>query len=163
MSADRVPGRCRTASAPSDGSQPCAAAEHGGSRSTMHVRLRLPTSVLYEGGAAHVLAVAEDGAFGLLPRHADHVASLVPSVLVLRSETGEELFFGIDQGLLVKRGQAVDIAIRRGVRGDSLETLAATVDAVFSQVDEAERQARTALSRLEVGMLRQLSELRKPG
>ena len=129
----------------------------------MTVRLRLPTAVLYEGTAAHVFAMAENGAFGLLPNHADHVASLVPSVLVLRDAAGGELFFGIDQGLLVKRGHEVEIAVRRGVRGSSLETLAETVAAIFSQVDEAEREARTALSRLEVGMVRQLSELRKPG
>ncbi|MCK9515805.1 MAG: F0F1 ATP synthase subunit epsilon [Ottowia sp.] len=129
---------------------------------SMHVRVRLPTRILYAGDAGHVFAVAENGAFGLLPNHADYVASLVASVLILRKETGEELFFGIDQGLLVKRGPEVDIAVRRGVRGDSLDTLSETVATVFTEVDEAERTARTALSRLEVGIVRQLSELRKP-
>ena len=128
----------------------------------MHVSLRLPTSVLYEGEAAHVFAVAENGAFGLLPNHSDYVASLVPSVLVLRNSVGHEVFFGIDQGVLVKAGHQVDIAVRRGVRGHSLESLLDTVSTIFTQVDEAEREARTALARLEVGMVRQLSALHKP-
>lgn len=128
----------------------------------MRVNLRLPTSLLYEGEASKLLAVAENGAFGLLPNHADHVAALVPSVLVLTDGTGQELFFGIDHGLLVKRGHQVDIAVRRGVRGESLDTLAATIESIFTQVDEAERSARTALSRLEVGIVRHFSELRKP-
>ena len=52
--------------------------------------------------------------------------------------------------------------MRRGVRGESLDTLAATIESLFTQVDEAERSARTALSRLEVGIVRNFSELRKP-
>jgi F-type H+-transporting ATPase subunit epsilon len=128
----------------------------------MRVSLRLPTRLLYEGEAAKLAAVAENGAFGLLPNHADHVAALVPSVLVLSDASGRELFFGIDHGLLVKHGHQVDIAVRRGVRGESLDTLAATIESLFTQVDEAERSARTALSRLEVGIVRNFSELRKP-
>ena len=49
----------------------------------MQVQLRLPTRTLFSGPARHVFAVALDGAFGLLPRHADHVASLQPSVLIV--------------------------------------------------------------------------------
>lgn len=156
---DPAPGRSQAGSAPSGGSGPRAAGERGGH---ILVCLRLPTRLLYEGEVEHVFAVAENGAFGLLPNHADHVASLVPSVLVLRKQTGEELFFGVDQGLLVKRGHVVDIAVRRGVQGDSLDTLAETVDTVFTHMEESEREARTALSRLEVGIVRQLSSLRKP-
>lgn len=129
---------------------------------SMQINLRLPTRTLFKGDARQVLAMAENGAFGLLPNHADHVAALVPSVLVLTDEQERELFFGIDHGLLVKRGHQVDIAVRRGVRGDSLATLAEAIESSFTEVDEAERRARTALSRLEVGIVRRFSELRKP-
>lgn len=128
----------------------------------MHVSLRLPTRLLHEGAARKLFAVAENGAFGMLPNHADHVSSLVPSVLVLTDADGKEHFFGIDHGLLVKHGHQVDIAVRRAVRGDSLDTLAESIDAMFSQVDEEERSARTAMSRLEVGMVRHFGQLRKP-
>lgn len=128
----------------------------------MRVSLRLPTRLLHEGQAVRLLAMAENGAFGMLPNHADHVAALVPSVLVLTDADGKEHFFGIDHGLLVKRGHQVDIAVRRAVRGDSLDALAATIDAVFTQVDEEERSARTAMSRLEVGIVRHFGQLRKP-
>ncbi len=129
----------------------------------MQVQLRLPTRTLFSGPARHVFAVALDGAFGLLPRHADHVASLQPSVLIVTDGEGVERFFGIDHGLLVKHGAQVDVVVRRGVAGDSLERLSETVDASFMAVDEHEREARTALSRLEVGIVRQLGQLRKPG
>jgi F-type H+-transporting ATPase subunit epsilon len=128
----------------------------------MRVSLRVPTRLLHEGDALRLVATAENGTFGLLPNHADHVTSLAPSVLVLTDDEGKEHFFGIDHGLLVKRGHQVDIAVQRAVRGESLETLAATIDTLFTQIDEEERLARTAMSRLEIGMVRHFSELRKP-
>lgn len=128
----------------------------------MHVCLRLPTQLLHAGDAHTLYAVAEDGAFTLLPNHADYVAVLIPSVLVLTGDKGEELFFGIDHGLLVKHGHQVDVSVRRAVRGDDLATLGETIRTAFEDADEAERSARTALSRLEIGIVRQFSELRKP-
>ncbi|HRN74286.1 F0F1 ATP synthase subunit epsilon [Ottowia sp.] len=128
----------------------------------MHVSLRVPTRLLHEGGALRLVAMAENGSFGMLPNHADHVAPLVPSVLVLTDTEGKEHFFGIDHGLLVKRGHQVDIAVRRAVRGDNLDTLAETIDIMFTQIDEEERSARTAMARLEIGMVRHFGQLNKP-
>lgn len=128
----------------------------------MTVTLRLPTRTLFEGRAQRLFATAVNGAFGMLPNHTDFVTALVPSVLILTDETGDELFFGIDEGLLVKTGNQVDIAIRRGVQGDSLDTLNDTIQTAFVEVDEEERVARSALSRLEANIVRRFGDLRKP-
>ena len=129
---------------------------------TMQVTLRLPTQTLFQGAATRLFAVAEDGAFGMLPNHVDFVIALVPSVLILTDAEGEERFFGIDEGVLVKRGHAVEVAIRRGVQGEDLETLNDTVQATFVEMDEEERVARSALSRLEAGIVRRFGDLRRP-
>ncbi len=128
----------------------------------MHVSLRVPTRLVFEGGARKLQAVGAEGAFGLLPGHTDWVATLLPSVLVLTDGAGSEHYFGIDHGLLVKHGHQVDVAVRRAVPGDDLATLSQTVTRAFEQVADEERAARGALSRLESGILRHLSELRKP-
>lgn len=128
----------------------------------MQVTLRLPTRTLFEGQIRHLFAVGENGAFGMLPNHVDFVSALIPSVLVLTSPGDEEQFFGIDEGILVKIGHQVDIAVRRGVRGDDLASLDDTVQASFVEVDEEERVARSALSRLEAGIVRRFGALRKP-
>ncbi|MCY0150854.1 MULTISPECIES: ATPase [Hoeflea] len=128
----------------------------------MQVTLRLPTRTLFDGRAIELAAVAQDGAFGMLPNHTDFVTALVPSVLTLTVPGGEELFFGIDEGLLVKKGHSVDVAIRRGVQGESLETLRETVENTFVQIDEDERVARTALSQLEANIVRRFADLRRP-
>lgn len=128
----------------------------------MTVTLQLPTRTLFEGQAASVTAVAPSGAFGLLPNHIDFVTAIVPSVVTLRGIDGSEMFFGLDEGLLVKKGHAVTIAALRGVQGDELDSLQQTVETSFIQMDEEERQARSALSRLEANLVRRFSELERP-
>ena len=108
----------------------------------MHVSLRVPTRLVFEGGARKLQAVGAEGAFGLLPGHTDWVATLLPSVLVLTDGAGSEHYFGIDHGLLVKHGHQVDVAVRRAVPGDDLATLSQTVTRAFEQVADEERAAR---------------------
>ena len=128
----------------------------------MDVTIRLPTRMLFEGRARKLFAVAENGAFGMLPNHIDFVTSLVPSVLILTLEDGHEQIFGIDEGILVKQGHKVDVAIRRGAPGTDLATLQESVRKNFIEVDEDERVARSALSRLEAGMVRRFADLQRP-
>lgn len=132
------------------------------SSALIELSVRLPTRLLFAGAVAKLQAVAEDGAFGILPRHCDYVTALQPSVLVARLADGSERFFGIDHGLLIKRGLAVDVVVPRAVEDEQLDRLAHTVAASFSAADEDERQARTAMSRLEVGIVRQLGLLQRP-
>lgn len=128
----------------------------------MQVTLRLPTRTLFSGTAKKIYAVAENGAFGMLPNHTDFVSALVPSIMVLTNEQDVELFFAVDEGLLVKTGYQVDIAIRRGIQGEDLDSLNAELSTSFLAVDEDERVARSALSRLEAGIVRRFGDLRKP-
>lgn len=128
----------------------------------MGVTLRLPTRTLFDGRATRLTAVAPPGAFGIWPNHVDFVTALVPSVLTLRIADGSEVIFGIDEGLLVKKGHRIAVAVLRGVLGDDLGSLQETVEASFVQMDEEERQARAALSRLEADMVRRFAELQRP-
>lgn len=129
--------------------------------SDMHVTLRLPAQTLFEGPAAQLTAVAENGGFGILPNHIDFVTALVPSVLTLITPEGRERLFGIDEGLLVKKGNTVSVAVRRGVEGDGLDTLHDMVRGSFIDMEDDERAARAALSRLEADMVRRFASLRK--
>ena len=130
--------------------------------SDMTVTLRLPTRTLFEGRATRLTGVAVNGAFGLLPNHRDFVTALKPSVMTVRMADGCEEIFGLDEGLLVKKDRHVTVAALRGVRGDDLDSLQETVQASFTQMDEEERQARSALSRLEADMVRRFAELQRP-
>ena len=127
----------------------------------MQVYLRLPSKVLFEGAALRLRGEAEDGGFGLLPNHVDFVTALVPSVLLITQSDGHERIFGIDEGLLVKKGHKVEVAVRRGVESDDLDKLRNTFSDSFAGLEDEERVARAALSRLEADMVRRFASLRK--
>lgn len=127
----------------------------------MRVNVRLPGGPLFDGPATRLSAVAQDGGFGILPNHVDFVTALVPSVLIVTQDGGDERIFGIDEGLLVKKGHRVDIAVRRGVQSPDLDTLRDTVGAFFELAEDSERVARSALSRLEADMVRSFAGLRQ--
>ncbi len=126
----------------------------------MRIRIGLPGASLFEGPAVGLNAVGENGAFGILPGHIDFVTALVPSVLLIDQPNGIERVFGIDEGLLVKIGRKVDIAVRRGVESADLESLRETVGAFYDTVEDEERVARVALSRLEADLVRRFAGLR---
>jgi F-type H+-transporting ATPase subunit epsilon len=128
----------------------------------MQVAVHLPGRTLFAGAAARLNAVAEDGGFGILPNHVDFVTALVPSVLLITLPDGTERIFGVDEGLLVKKGHDVEIVVRRGVESDDLDTLRETVGELFEHMEDDERVARAALSRLEADMVRRFAGLRRP-
>ncbi|WP_323035782.1 ATPase [Pararhodobacter sp.] len=127
----------------------------------MHICLRLPSRILFDGPATRLRGEAVDGGFGILPNHIDFVTALVPSVLLIAQADGAERIFGIDEGLLVKKGAQVEITVRRGVESDSLDGLHDTVGSQFASLDDEERVARAALSRLEADMVRRFASLRE--
>lgn len=120
----------------------------------MHLQLLLPTEVLVDAPVTKIIAEAYDGVFCLLPRHIDFVAALVPGVLCFFPEDATEYFAAIDEGVLVKCGRGVFVSAFDGVLGKDLEGLQTLVEERFLTLDEHERKARTALSRLEAGALR---------
>ncbi len=106
-----------------------------------------------------ITAEAENGFFTLLPRHIDFVTALVPGLFSFVSSSGEERFFALDEGTLVKQGDRVYVSVTRAVAGDNLELLQETVEKELKALDENEKKARTVLSRLEVDTLRRFSRL----
>lgn len=129
----------------------------------MRLKLCLPTRTLHEEQVEKIVAEAPNGAFGMLPRHIDFVAALVPGILAVTLEGGREILFGVDEGILVKRGRDVMISVRNAVKGDDLASLRRTVEQEFLQLDERERTARAALARLEAGVVRRFIQLEERG
>jgi F-type H+-transporting ATPase subunit epsilon len=126
----------------------------------MRLKVLLPTMVLMDEAVSKVVAEAENGSFCLLPRHVDFVAALAPSIMSYWTQ-GREYFLAVDEGTLVKVGEQVLVSTRNAVTHSSLEALRTTVIEEFRMLNEHERQARTALGRLEAAALRRFLELKK--
>lgn len=129
----------------------------------MHLKLLLPTHVLIDQPVTKVIAEAENGAFCLLPHHIDFLAALVPGILTSLTPEGEEIFLAVDGGILVKCGPEVLISTRNAFRGSQLDELKQEVAQQFHSMDEQERQARTAIARMEASLARQFTALTVEG
>lgn len=136
-----------------------ANAQLPGRPEVMQLRVLLPARVLIDLEAVRIVAEAENGAFGLLPRHIDFLAALKPGVLTFLTAEGAEGFVGHDDGVLVKRGAEVQVCTRKAVVGSDLTALRGAIEREFKQLDERERTTRSALARLEAGMVRRFMEL----
>lgn len=125
----------------------------------MHLQILLPTDVLVDIQAAKVVAEAENGSFCLLPRHVNFVTSLAPGILAYTDAENVEHFVGVAEGVLVKTGDDVFVSVEYGVQGEDLGQLRNKVRQYFDNVNEKERQAVSAVARLEADFVRRFLAL----
>lgn len=124
----------------------------------MHLKVMRPTEVLVNQAVTKVTAEGSNGSFCLLPQHVDWISPLLAGILWFETETGEEIFLAIDEGILVKQGSQVWVSVRNAVRGNNLETLQQAVQQQFHHLDEREQRARSMLARLETSFVREFYE-----
>ena len=106
------------------------------------------------------MAETREGSFGLLPRRLDCVAALVPGILLYETESEGEVLVAVDEGVLIKTGPDVLVSVRRAIGGKHLDQLRDAVEQEFLTVDEHEQSVRSAMARLEIGVLRRFASLR---
>lgn len=131
--------------------------------SLMALKVLLPTRVLVEEPVRKIIAEGEHGSFCLLPRHVDFVAVLLPGILSFWGLDARESLLAADRGVLVKCGTDVVISTRDATRHHDLARLSAIVERRLHHLDEQERLTRTALARLEAGVLRRFVEIEERG
>jgi F-type H+-transporting ATPase subunit epsilon len=127
----------------------------------MRLKLLLPREIFINEPVLQVNVEAGEGAVTLLPRHIDYVTALTPGLLSYLNMSGEEIFLGVDAGILVKCRDEVFVSTRNAIRGPDLGTLRETVRQEFQVVDERERMSRSALARLEADFVRRFMELER--
>ena len=127
----------------------------------MRIKLLVPRETLLEADAIKINAEAENGSFTLLPRHADFVAALVPGILTYTDAEGEERYFAVDSGVLVKQGDEVLVSVVNAFEGPELGSLREVVRGLENVSEERDQIARNALARLEVNIVRRFLELGK--
>ncbi len=125
----------------------------------MHLQILLPTDVLVDTQVTRVVAEAENGSFCLLPRHTNFVTSLAPGILTYTDTQNIEHFVGVAEGVLVKTGDNVLTSVEYGVQGEDLGQLRNKVERYFKRIDERERQAVSAVARLEADFVRRFLAL----
>lgn len=127
----------------------------------MRLTVRLPAEILLREEVSRIKAEAENGWFGMLPRHIDFVTALVPSVLTFQPIGKPEEYLAIDQGILVKCGPDVSVSTRAAVRGTSLEQLERDVESQFLTQEEREKKNLAYETKLEADLVHGRLELEK--
>lgn len=133
----------------------------------MRLHVSVPGGVLRDVEVARVDAWTTEGAWTLLPRHADVAAVLRPGLLRYVPADGDdgapdETFLASDHGVLVKVGDVVRVASERAVVAGDLADATRTLRDHLTDRSEQERRARNALARLEADLVRHLGEIRRP-
>ncbi len=127
----------------------------------MKLKVLIPSSVVVDTEVTKVTAEAANGSFCLLPKHVDFVAGLVPGILQYETEAGEEKFLGASEGVLVKAGSEVLVSTGNAVDGPDLGTLTDRIREELAVLDQREKKARVAASKLEASLVRRFMETQK--
>ena len=128
----------------------------------MSLKVLLPFQVFVEkAGVSRIVAETREGSFGLLPQRLDCVAALAPGILIYEAESEGEVCMAVDEGVLVKTGPDVLVSVRRALSGTDLGQLRAAVEREFRTLGEHERSVRSAIARLETGLLRRLASFQR--
>jgi len=117
------------------------------------LKILLPDKTFLKREVKKVTAEAENGWFCLLPKHVDFTTSLTPGILMLTTPEGKDVFLAIDEESWLIRRKVI-ISTRNAIEGEDLGELKDRVEEIFIKTDEREKDAQTALSKLEADFVR---------
>ncbi len=125
----------------------------------MQLKILLPSQIFAEiADVIRLVAETRHGSFGLLPHRLDCVTALAPGILTYATGSGGDVYVAVDEGVLVKTGATVLVSVRHAVGGADLGQLRQKVEREFLTLDEREKTVRTAVAKLESGLIRRLAE-----
>lgn len=125
----------------------------------MNLKILLPFQIFTDKkGVSRIVAETREGSFGLLPHRLDCVAALEPGILTYQTEAEGEVYVAVDEGVLIKTGQEVLVSVRNAIFGTNLSQLREAVEKEFLTLDEHERNIRSVVTKLEIGLVRRLAE-----
>lgn len=120
----------------------------------MRFKVLLPHKIFLNAKITKLVAEAENGSFGILPRHIDFVTIVVPGILSYVKEGGDEEFIAVDEGVLVKQGSDVFLSTRNAIQQKNLSQLQKAVEDEFLNFDDREKKARSATAMMEAEFIR---------
>jgi len=120
----------------------------------LHVVIRTPEQIVFDGQAWSLRVPTESGQVGLRPGCEATVLSLEPGLILLRHEGGT-WYAGTAGGLLHCDGKVVSLMTPLAVVGDELAAVLEELERAVA-VPSAEKEARTIITRLEKNILREV-------
>ncbi len=126
----------------------------------MNLKILLPFKVFADiENVTQVIMETSEGSYGLLPQRLDCVAALVPGIFTYETN-GALHYVAVDEGVMVKAGAQILVSVRNAVGGVDLGKLGEMVKKDFDTQEENQKQANTAIAKLERGFIYSFDKLR---
>jgi F-type H+-transporting ATPase subunit epsilon len=126
----------------------------------MQFRLSIPSQVIMEVTVEKIIAEDLNGSFCLLPKHIDCLRILIPGILTYQLN-GKEKYIGIDDGVLVKRGKEVKVAVKNVIYDVEIGQMKAELEKKITKSSEEEKRIRTIISEMEIDFINKYVESTK--
>ncbi len=127
----------------------------------MDLKILLPHRVFMNSTkVSRVVVDTTAGCYGFLQQRLDCVAALVPGILTYEKPTGGVYYVAIDEGLLIKTENEIQVSVRNAIGGVDIGKLREMIDREFKSFDESERVARNAVTKLEGEFIQRIKKLR---
>jgi F-type H+-transporting ATPase subunit epsilon len=128
----------------------------------MDLKILLPFKIFMDSTKVKRVVVDTNvGSYGFLQQRLDCVAALVPGILTYEKVTGGVHYVAIDEGILIKTGNEVQVSVRNAIGGTDLGKLRESIEVEFRNLDQRERVARTAVAKLESEFIQSIKKLRQ--
>ena len=126
----------------------------------MNLKILLPSEIFAtKTNVLRVVAETGAGSFGFLPNRLDCVAAIAPGILTYQTAEDGTVYVAVDEGVMVKAGMDVLVSVRHAIGGTDLSLLDAAVKREFLKIDEQEKKVRSAVAKMESGLIGRLQEL----
>ena len=125
-----------------------------------------PNRIIDELEISKLSAQGLEGSFVILPDHIDLLSALEQSIVTVRDASGTPSVFAVDGGILVKKGENIQISSPLVVKGKNLsetnpeDGLSAIVRDTLDRLKKDSRDVQNASLRLECDLVRRMIELR---
>lgn len=129
----------------------------------MNLTILLPEKTYWHEKVKKIVGEDVNGSFCLLPGHIDYITVMVPGILYVITNDGQDSYIAINGGILLKIGKNVTLATRNAVREDNLTDLRGKVEEDFKKIDEHYKKAHHALQKLEADFIRRFLDLEAHG
>ncbi|MFA7095608.1 MAG: F0F1 ATP synthase subunit epsilon [Gammaproteobacteria bacterium] len=127
---------------------------------TMHVDIVSAEASIFSGLVEMLVAPAERGEVGILPHHAQMIASLRPGEVRVKIPNGEEQYFYVSGGLLEVQPHVVTVLADTAVRARDLDEAAALEAKRRAEEALANRQADFDYARAQAELAEAVAQLR---
>ena len=128
----------------------------------MNLKILVPPEIFAnKSDVLRIVAETDAGSFGFLPHRLDCVAALAPGILTYQTQEDGTVYVAVNEGVLVKAGADVLVSVRNAIGGTDLSRLHEAVKREFLNLDENERNVRTAVSKLESSFVGRYAEFQR--